>query len=1471
MLKPLVKRLNLFCWLCLSWFAQASNELDPLKFVHLSTQQGLNHNQVHHVTQDSRGYIWLSTEAGINRFDGEKLISIDELTLQMPQRIYASTRDKSNNLWLASPQGLIGINALSGKTSLIKFPGPSHQADLSNWVIGVETHDQLVVAISRAGLYYYNPEIRDIQLVDLHPYFEKQSQIQAYSKKEKNLWLATKNKIISYDLQQKKFRNIELAPLPPDFDIQRLQVTSDNRLLIAGNKGLYIQKTPHSNQLLTISTQPVKTLTTSDTHIYFSDESFLYQVNLINLKTRLLLNIKESFLSFSADTIENIYFDNQARLWMATNTNGVFIWDSLSVQHIAIEPTTSLPLEKPLKAFSTSPDNSLWVVNQDFLLHLNSEFKELKRINLKSEGVNLREQRIFGLTSDLHKVWLYTSTGLIGFNLDANQVDLFQLPKRLNPDKPPRQSMAIQEGESIWLASQNSVIKFNSNDPSYITPKPLALMLGKSNIDYLGFNDNKLWLAADGLLFNYSEDTQIAKRIFKIPTNQNKTAIRISQVLFERNNLWIGTKSEGLFLLTKNQSTYSLEKHFHIQNGFPENNINDLVLHNNKIIAFGSHSVIQIDPTSYQINQFEFTSQLNFSNTDKGKILSLKSKLLMLHSINGISQIVLPTTAKKQFLELPLVSKITVFDQNEIKYNNSLNEFSAHLKESQWLEIQLLNPLTSTNENLYQFWIISNGVKKIKGTAGKTLILKDLPSGHSELHIQSTEGVASNSSVIDLYVVENDWLTTYKNKLVYLLILFLLGIIGYRIYKLLEKYKQQNHELHQNEERMKLALLDDRRGMWDCFINQDDYLKSVFIIHLNNHRPIKITLKKYFTMVHKEEKEDVINTWKDFAQGKSDSFYSVYRCFFYQNWIWNQVYGKVNTYDQFNRPTRAMGIWTDISQEKKIEDTLNLYSHAFQSTQDIVFILDKYLKIMAVNQAYQNTTGYPCRHLIGKNMLEIVRSRFTKDETQKIKRLVELNKRWNGESSVPRRNDSSFPVDVRVNIITKDKINKGYVVVMSDISQLKTSQIEPKRSQFYDPITGLPNKALVFDHLKELVKAGQRKKHSLSIVFLGIDLFNELAEKLTKSELESLINMFSQRILPYIKKSDFFARYEKDSFIIIFKHQEKESTSLYRVNQLLKEVARTFVIGEHRIDISACAGISRYPEDSNNWSELITQAETALAKIKTQGSNLFAYYHKDINQKALERIAIENRLSKALEAREFFLVFQPVVKLDNFKTLELDINLRWQVEEHRVAYPSQFISVIEDIGLLPDLYDWIIDTAFSCLRRWNQEGIKICLNLNLSLSYLSQQQAMDYLTNRMEFYAIEAKYLYISIREEDLAQYSDQLEAIDSQLEKIGISLVLDDFGQSEASVFNLRRMKFHSVKMDRGLVRNIDTLEMDARIFSGIVSLVNQMGMGTVAKGVENEHQLEKIKGCQCQYAQGFLFGDPMNENQTRQFLLEN
>ncbi|MDQ7050776.1 MAG: EAL domain-containing protein [Enterobacterales bacterium] len=250
---------------------------------------------------------------------------------------------------------------------------------------------------------------------------------------------------------------------------------------------------------------------------------------------------------------------------------------------------------------------------------------------------------------------------------------------------------------------------------------------------------------------------------------------------------------------------------------------------------------------------------------------------------------------------------------------------------------------------------------------------------------------------------------------------------------------------------------------------------------------------------------------------------------------------------------------------------------------------------------------------------------------------------------------------------------------------------------------------------------------------------------------------------------------------------------------------------------------------------------------------------------------MENRLSNALQAREFFLVFQPIVKIETNQTIELDINLRWQVEEYRIAYPSQFLSVIDDIGLLPDLYDWIIDTTLSSLRRWNQEGIKIYLNLNLSLKYLLQPSALDFLADRLKFYNIDPNFIFISITEQDVIKYSAKLDDIDQKLANLGISILLDDFGQSEASIKNLRRLKFHSVKLDRSLIRDIENTDLDAHIIEGIISLINQMNMGSIAKGVENEKQLELIKSYQCQYAQGYLLGDPMNENQTRQFLLEN
>jgi EAL domain-containing protein (putative c-di-GMP-specific phosphodiesterase class I) len=270
-----------------------------------------------------------------------------------------------------------------------------------------------------------------------------------------------------------------------------------------------------------------------------------------------------------------------------------------------------------------------------------------------------------------------------------------------------------------------------------------------------------------------------------------------------------------------------------------------------------------------------------------------------------------------------------------------------------------------------------------------------------------------------------------------------------------------------------------------------------------------------------------------------------------------------------------------------------------------------------------------------------------------------------------------------------------------------------------------------------------------------------------------------------------------------------------------------------------------------------------------QGSNLFTYYHEDSNKKALERVAIENKLSRALEESELYLVFQPIIELKSNRVIELDLNLRWRAEDERIIYPSQFLPLVSELGMIRDFSDWLISSSFATLQRWNEEGLSVCININLRIEYLATNYAMDLIKTKLSTHRINPKFVFISILEDDPQFSINKLEPYFKEIYGLGINMVLDDFGKIRASLNDLSSTKFHSVKFSKRLTRNIGKSKVDDNILVSMIRMMDNLNVATIAKGIENAEQLEFLTGQGCKYAQGFLISDPLNESQARQALL--
>jgi len=1509
----LLQPLTLFlCLICSSIVFALPSQIKQPRLRHISTTHGLIQNSVNSFYQDQQGFIWLSTDGGINRFDGDNFNALSDV-IPGYETLSANgvSQDLHGNLWIATSEGLVFVNSEQRINHLSRFPASEKQLANANRVLGIEqiAQDDYWV-VTAGGIYGYHLNNRDVSLPQSMSIFQSgKLRIRSYKLDRNKFWIGTNDGLYQFEFENQEFKKIPLQKTSTHWDIRRLETLADHRLIIGGEFGLFqldldnldsiksqqlssvaITGLTTSTSLATNSITTTSTSTASATAVsnenstsYYSTTNGIYSLDHNSLKTSHLFELSQALPSYGDFTISDIFIDNQNQLWIGTRNHGALIWNT-GDQFFELWQSNSA--ENALKAthenilsISKNKEGVYWVGTETGLNIFDSNNKVTSRVNIEpDENSTTTNRRVNDLLQINQLLWIATANGLIQYNLKEKVATV------LRPEFLTREtsfnitSLAYGSDNLLWLATNVGLLKFNIANQTFSYEKTVMSMASAKQSLRVNINENVVVTDLENEIIAFNTKSKKKSVLLKTGLDAEGNYFLLTDIKFFDDKLWLAFQGDGLYLLDgiNSKTKTTIVKHFHTRTGFPDNQIFSIDQSNGFIWVTSAQGLIQIEPSSGNHVLISYHEGLPSSQFNAGSSLHSDNGRLMLGTQNGLLQIDTKEFYNEDSLPTPRITQIRttsddsstlpwLWQQQTIVVHNSRDILRIGLSALDYSQPKVRN---------FEYWIDGQQKSLTKTTQQKEILLTGLPRGINRLNIRtrSADGRRTSKTIqLDINVVEAPWFTVPQTLGNYLLLLVVVVWIIYRRYLSGLKSKRLYQKLKQSEERMELALSDDRRGIWDCFIDRDNFENSSFIIYQNKQQPLKLTLDQYFTIVHPDDLQHARKQWELFVLGESASFFETYRSFFYQRWIWNRIYGKVNAFYKNGRPKRATGIWTDINQERKIEDKLNLYSHAFQSTQDIVFILDQQLNVIVVNQAYDNATGFSSDDLIGKNMLEIAFSRFTEEQANAIHQQLKTEKQWHGESSVPRKNAPSFPVDIKANIITKNRVETGYVVVMSDISRLRDSSYKQLETSFYDQGSGLPNKSLAFDRLRQLIKQCKINEQTLSVIFLSLDHFEKFTDLLDTDSVNNLISMICNRLLPYIQKDDVLARYEQDTFLIIIRHFEEENNVQYTINQLLREISKTFIINQKSINISACAGIASFPNDSANWSELVTKAETALAQTKQQGENLFKYYHDGSNQKALERVNIENKLARAISENELFLVFQPLIDLKNKKTVELDINSRWRTDGERIIYPSQFLRIADEIDMLNEISNWFVEKSLSALRLWNQEGLDVLINLNLRVSYLLDSKTLDFIQEKLTLNQVNSNQVFIAIHEDDIGDRISALCEVAIELNKMGLGLVLDDFGKSSASLQNLQKLAFHSIKLDRTLVRKIAKNRFNDRVLKGIISLVNDLKISSVAKGIETEEQFEFLLENKCRYGQGFLFSDPLNENQIRQYLLDS
>lgn len=423
----------------------------------------------------------------------------------------------------------------------------------------------------------------------------------------------------------------------------------------------------------------------------------------------------------------------------------------------------------------------------------------------------------------------------------------------------------------------------------------------------------------------------------------------------------------------------------------------------------------------------------------------------------------------------------------------------------------------------------------------------------------------------------------------------------------------------------------------------------------------------------------------------------------------------------------------------------------------------------------------------------------------------------------------------------------------------------------YDSLTGLPNRLLFLDRLKQAIKHAKRRNKNVTILFLDLDRFKEVNDTFGHEIGDKLLKEVAIRLLHCVRDEDTIARLGGDEFTIIL--EDVGQNEVIRIaKNIIKAMQEPVYIRNQELYTTFSVGISSYPEDGNTSSILIRNADTAMYKAKENGKNNYEFYNSKMTEVAFERLMMESGLRRAIDENEFVTYFQPKINAIDSKVIGSEALVRWQHPLLGLVPPMKFLSLAEDIGLIKYIDEWMMMNTMKIMKKLQDEGIYTgIVSLNVSMKHLEDKQFMQYFRETIANIGFDTSFLELEITESQIMK--NPVSAIETlkNIRLMGIRISIDDFGTGYSSLSYLKRLPINNLKIDREFIVDAYKDEEDASIVRAIIALAKSLNLSYIAEGVETKEQLDFLLEEGCHNIQGYYYSKPLPESAFKEFLLKN
>ena len=553
----------------------------------------------------------------------------------------------------------------------------------------------------------------------------------------------------------------------------------------------------------------------------------------------------------------------------------------------------------------------------------------------------------------------------------------------------------------------------------------------------------------------------------------------------------------------------------------------------------------------------------------------------------------------------------------------------------------------------------------------------------------------------------------------------------------------------------------------------------------------------------------------------------------------------------------------DITERKKSEESTKLAALMYQNSAEGMLVTDAEGRILSVNPAFSQISGYAEHEVLGRRAYELTSGRQDLGFFTQVRQAIGRTGHWAGEIWHQHKNGEHYLVSLRFNTVFDEQGQVFRMVALfTDITKKKASEELIWKQANFDALTGLPNRRMFHEHLRLEMKKTDRSHLPMALVFIDLDHFKEINDTLGHDKGDMLLKQVAERLGQCVRGTDIVARLGGDEFTVILSELHNSSDVARIAQEILKKMAAPFSLNEDIAHISSSIGITLYPDDGDSAETLMKNADQAMYAAKQQGRNRFNYFAPFMQEATRVRMALGNEMREAVERDELRIVFQPIVELASGRICKAEALVRWQHPQRGLMSPHEFIAIAEHTGAIVGIGDWVFRQAAREAKRLQQMALpefQICVNKS---AWQFRDDGSNY-QEWLDFLAeldLQAHNIIIEVTEDLLLDPDNAIADKFKAFRAANMQVSLDDFGTGYCSVAFLKRYDIDYIKIDPSFVSNLAEGTDGIALCGAIIAMAHKLGIQVIAEGIETPQQMQALQSVGCDFGQGYLFSKPIS-----------